>query len=101
MACAFQRRALRKAAEALGGEVQLRRFLQVSSTELYCWLRNQAPVPEEVVRKAINLLADIESGMHDSSFKLGSSQSCASSAGTCNGAAGPTSASTLSASPQK
>jgi hypothetical protein len=93
MAGAFQRRALRKAAEALGGEVQLRRFLQVSSTELYCWLRNQAPVPEEVVRKVVNLLADIESGVHN--------QSCASSAGTCNGAAASTSASMLSALPPK
>ena len=45
MAGAFQRRALRKAAEALGGEVHLRRFLEVPSTDLYRWLRNQAPVP--------------------------------------------------------
>jgi hypothetical protein len=101
MAGAFQRQALRKAAEALGGEVHLRRFLEVPSTDLYRWLRSQAPVPDPIVRKVVNLLADIESGMHDSSFKLGASQSCASSAGTCNGAAGSTGASTLSASPPK
>ena len=67
MAGAFQRRALRKAAEALGGEVQLRRFLEVPSTDLYRWLRNEAPVPDDIVRKAINLLADIESGAHPAS----------------------------------
>ena len=67
MAGAFQRRALRKAAEALGGEVQLRRFLDVPSTDLYRWLRNEAPVPDDIVRKAINLLADIESGAHPAS----------------------------------
>jgi hypothetical protein len=99
MSGAFQRRALRKAAEALGGEVHLRRFLEVASTDLYRWLRNQAPVPDAVVRKVVNLLADIESGVHDSSFKL-SSQSCASSAGTCNGVAASTNASTLGASPK-
>src|SRR5829696_3759411 len=101
MAGAFQRQALRKAAEALGGEVHLRRFLEVPSTDLYRWLRNQAAIPDEIVRKAINLLADIESGVHDSSFKLRSSPSCACSAGTCNGAAASTSASTRSASPPK
>jgi hypothetical protein len=93
MAGAFQRQALRKAAEALGGEVQLRRFLEVPSTDLYRWLRNQAPIPDQIVRKVVNLLAELESGVHN--------QSCASSAGTCNGAAGSTSASTLSASPPR
>jgi hypothetical protein len=93
MAGAFQRQALRKAAEALGGEIHLRRYLEVPSTDLYRWLRNQAPVPGPIVRKVVNLLADIESGVHN--------QSCASSAGTCNGAAGSTNASTRSASPPK
>ena len=67
MAGAFQRRALRKAAEALGGEAHLRRFLEVPSTDLYRWLRNQAPVPEPIVRKVVNLLADIESGAYPAS----------------------------------
>ena len=67
MSGAFQRRALRKAAEALGGEVHLRRFLDVPSTDLYRWLRNQAPVPDPIVRKVVNLLADIESGAHPAS----------------------------------
>jgi len=58
----FQRRGLRKAAEALGGEVQLRRFLEVPSSDLYDWLRGQAPVPEAVFRKVVLLLADIEDG---------------------------------------
>ena len=53
---------MRKAAEALGGETQLRRFLQVPSTELFRWLRGQAPIPEEVFRKVVNLLADLEAG---------------------------------------
>jgi hypothetical protein len=64
MAGAFQRRALRKAAEALGGEVQLRGFLDVPSTDLYRWLRNQAPIPDHIVRKAVHLLANVESGAH-------------------------------------
>jgi hypothetical protein len=59
MAGAFQRRALRKAAEALGGDVP--------STDLYRWLRNQAPIPDHIVRKAVNLLANVESGAHPAS----------------------------------
>jgi succinate dehydrogenase flavin-adding protein (antitoxin of CptAB toxin-antitoxin module) len=63
VAGAFQRRGLRKAAEALGGEVQLRRFLEVSSTDLFRWLRGQAPIPDDVFRKVVNLLADVEAGI--------------------------------------
>lgn len=64
MSTAFQRRGLRKAAEALGGEVQLRQFLDVSSTDLFEWLRNrEAIVPDPVMRKVINLLADVEAGI--------------------------------------
>jgi len=63
VAGALQRHALRKAAEALGGEVYLRQFLDVSSTDLFRWLRNREPVPDAVTRKVINLLADIETGI--------------------------------------
>jgi hypothetical protein len=61
---AFQRRGLRKAVEALGGEVQLRQFLGVPSTDLFNWLRDrEATIPDQVMRKVVNLLADVEAGI--------------------------------------
>ena len=64
MSAPFQRHALRQAALALGGEACLRQFLDVSSTELFHWLRDrQAQIPDEVMRKVVNLLADVEAGL--------------------------------------
>ena len=64
MSSAFQRRGLRKAAEALGGEVQLRQFLDVPSTDISRWLSDrEATVPDHVMRKVVNLLADLEAGI--------------------------------------
>ena len=61
---AFQRRGLRKAAEALGGEAQLRQFLDVPSADISLWLRDrEATVPEQVMRKVVTLLADLEAGI--------------------------------------
>jgi hypothetical protein len=59
---AFQRNGLRKAAAVLGGEVHLRRYLNVPSTDLFRWLRGQAPIPDEVFRKVVDLLAKAEAG---------------------------------------
>jgi hypothetical protein len=55
---------LRQAAAALGGEAQLSQFLDVASAELSLWLRDrQAAIPDPMMRKVINLLADVEAGL--------------------------------------
>jgi hypothetical protein len=60
----FQRHALRQAAAALGGEAQLCQLLGVAAADLSRWLRErQAPIPDAVSRKVVNLLADIEAGL--------------------------------------
>lgn len=59
----FQMRALRAAAEALGGEPRLRVYLDATAGELFSWMRGRAHVPQDVMRTVIDLLADIESGM--------------------------------------
>lgn len=64
MSSAFQRRGLRKAAEALGGEAPLRQFLDVPSADISRWLRDrEATIPDHVMRKVVNLLADLEAGI--------------------------------------
>ena len=56
----FPMRGLRKAARLLGGEPQVRAFLGVPSTDLYRWMRGQAPVPAAVAVRVIELLAETE-----------------------------------------
>ena len=56
----FPMRGLRKAARLLGGEPQVRAFLGVPSTDLYRWMRGQAPVPPAVAVRVIELLAETE-----------------------------------------
>ena len=63
MAGAFQRHALRKAAEALGGGMELCQYLDVPSLTMFRWLRGRAPVPDDVMHKVISLLADLEAGV--------------------------------------
>jgi hypothetical protein len=53
----FQRRGLRKAARLLGGEPQLRAFLQVPAGELFCWMRGRAAVPPAVFIRIVEFLA--------------------------------------------
>jgi hypothetical protein len=54
-------RGLRKAAKVLGGEPQVRAFLGVPASDLYRWMRGQAPVPPAVVVRVIEFLAETES----------------------------------------
>ena len=56
----FPMRGLRKAAKLLGGEPQVRAFLDVPATDLFRWMRGQAPVPAAVTVRVIALLADKE-----------------------------------------
>jgi hypothetical protein len=53
-------RGLRKAARLLGGEPQVRAFLGVPASDLFRWMRGQAPVPPAVVVRVIELLAETE-----------------------------------------
>ena len=56
----FPVRGLRKAARVLGGEPQVRAFLDVPAGDLFRWMRGQAPVPPAVVVRVIELLAETE-----------------------------------------
>jgi hypothetical protein len=53
-------RGLRKAARLLGGEPQVRAFLGVPASDLFRWMRGQAPVPPAVLVRVIELLAETE-----------------------------------------
>lgn len=59
----FPVRGLRKAAKLLGGEPQVRAFLGVPAGDLYRWMRGQAPVPQAVTLRVLDLLADHEARM--------------------------------------
>ena len=61
MAQSFHLRALRIAARQLGGEPQLRAYLMVPASDLFCWMRGQEPVPQAVMTKVIEFLAERES----------------------------------------
>ena len=56
----FPQRGLRKAAKLLGGEPQVRAFLGVPASDLYRWMRGEAPVPPAVVVRVIEFLAETE-----------------------------------------
>ena len=53
-------RGLRKAARVLGGEPQLRAFLGAPATDVFRWMRGQAPVPPKIVVRVIEFLAETE-----------------------------------------
>lgn len=57
----FPVRGLRKAAKLLGGEPQVRAFLDVPAGDLFRWMRGQAPVPPAIVVRVIEFLAETES----------------------------------------
>ena len=56
----LQLRGLRKAARLLGGEPQLRAFLEVPAGDLFRWMRGQAAVPPAVFVRIIQFLAEKE-----------------------------------------
>ena len=60
MAQSFHLRALRIAARHLGGEPQLRAHLGVPAADLYRWMRGQEPVPQIVMARVIEFLAERE-----------------------------------------
>jgi len=66
VAQSFHLRALRIAARQLGGEPQLRAFLDVPASDLYRWMRGQEPAPQEVTTKVIGFLAEREAAANPS-----------------------------------
>lgn len=56
-------RTLEKAAEILGGERALARYLRVPMPELFVWMRGAVPCPDGVFLRAVDLvLNDLELG---------------------------------------
>jgi hypothetical protein len=51
-------RALKKAAELLGGREQLAKVLQVPSTEIDKWIADQGKPPREVFLRIVDLILD-------------------------------------------
>lgn len=60
----FHLRALRIAARQLGGEPYLRAYLMVPASDLYRWMRGLEPVPQDVMARVIEFLAEGEAGMN-------------------------------------
>jgi len=54
-------RTLEKAAELIGGERALARYLRVPMPELFVWMRGASPIPDSVFLRAVDLvLNDLE-----------------------------------------
>ncbi len=54
-------RTLEKAAELIGGERALARYLRVPMPELFVWMRGGVPMPDSVFLRAVDLvLNDLE-----------------------------------------
>jgi hypothetical protein len=49
-------RTLVKAAELLGGERALARYLKVPMAELFVWMRGATPVPDQIFLRAVDLV---------------------------------------------
>jgi hypothetical protein len=62
----LQTRALKKAARILGGEPGLTAFLQVPSQELSRWMRGEDAVPECIVLRLVDFLAEVEAAREKS-----------------------------------
>ena len=55
------------AARQLGGEPQLRAYLMVPATDLYRWMRGEESVPQAVMTRVIEFLAERESAANPAS----------------------------------
>ncbi|HYN12975.1 MAG TPA: hypothetical protein VET51_10080 [Burkholderiales bacterium] len=66
MAQSLQTRALKKAARILGGEGGLSAFLQVPSQDLSRWIRGEDAVPECIVLRLVDFLAEAEAAREKS-----------------------------------
>lgn len=51
-------RALRRAAEILGGEMQLSRYLRVSVLSVAVWTAGAEPPPTDVFLRAVDVIVD-------------------------------------------
>jgi hypothetical protein len=49
-------RTLAKAAELIGGERALARYLRVPMAELFVWMRGATPVPDRIFLRAVDLV---------------------------------------------
>jgi hypothetical protein len=49
-------RTLAKAAELIGGERALARYLKVPMAELFVWMRGATPVPDHIFLRAVDLV---------------------------------------------
>ncbi len=58
MTASVYSRALRKAAEILGGTARLARHLQVPESDLRKWLAGEAKPPKNVFLRAVDLVID-------------------------------------------
>src|SRR2546426_2909392 len=63
-------RAVRKAAELLGGREQLSRTLQVPLAEIEKWLADEAKPPREIFLRVVDLIID-DNGVADASPPAG------------------------------
>jgi len=50
------RRALARAREAIGGEVQLARHLRVPGSAIIAWLSGEQPIPDVIFLRVVDLL---------------------------------------------
>jgi hypothetical protein len=66
MAQSLQTRALKKAAKILGGEGKLSDFLQVPPHDLSRWIRGEDAVPECIVLRLVDFLAEAEAAREKS-----------------------------------
>jgi hypothetical protein len=58
VAASVHSRALRKAAEILGGRAKLARYLRVPEAELQKWLEDQGKPPTAIFLRAVDLIVD-------------------------------------------
>ena len=58
MAYGVRARALRRAAQILGGEIQLSRYLRVSVLSVTVWMAGAEPPPTDVFLRAVDVIVD-------------------------------------------
>lgn len=59
-------RAVRKAADLVGGRAKLARLLQVPESEIEKWLAGEAKPPREVFLRVVDIVIDGGGASHDS-----------------------------------